>query len=832
MKQKSVQNLKPQVEWLEDRAVPAGVMAVGAGVGDAPRVQVFDAETREVLHDFLAFSPRHRGGVNVAVGDVNGDGVPDIIAAAGPGNTPLVRVFDGVTGDPFDGVLGGFFAYSASFRGGVQVAAGDVNGDGKADIVTGVGKNGPPRVKAFSGADGSLLADFLAFSPDFRGGVRVSTGDFRHRLATDIIVAAGPGAAPRVKIFAGDTQEELASYLAYSASFRGGVWVGAGDINRDGTIDVVVGAGAGGGPVVKVFAGMSDEVVHEFLAFPQAHRGGVRVDAVDADGDTFMDILAAPQSRSRAQVRAFDGTTLELLHGTAAFNPAWGSGASVAGSVTQGKGTNFAGQNPVTVDIPLLERLARYVPISQQLPKGQYEAVTAGGIEPGKNVYVIAHGWAPGYRDWVNACLQQGHVLKWWETAGFGDATCPPPDPNTGPASFWMFEGYSKSGVTISPTGGLAQAIIDADPNAVVLAYSWIDDSATTSILDNAIPEQAYLSEALTNVNGLRLAMALRQLLGGSYTGQLHLLGHSHGSKVATLAALNLEQGTGIRARQLTILDSPESALPDEGNATNYNWYFLNQLPVAKNGGGLFVDNYFSAFGIAYAPMTIDGQTPLGQTVDVQTYAYPYSFLVDLDLGEWHSYPPAWYGQASVHPCTEQGAINGALNWSPLLGHDTSQLASQYQQEWSIFNYSTANQACLEAGDPKLYSVQFAALSIQNADDNAMPAVTSIDLGLGQGETRTFGGTYSKNTGWSGISFDYTFTGSERGLLTIQINDYLAYYIDSALVPAGTTQKVTMNFGWPSIAQHITISLQPQPGVNSTDSRVTLENFRQFKVSS
>ena len=94
-----------------------------------------------------AFDPTFTGGVRVAVGDVNGDGVEDVIAAAGPGGGPNVKVFSGVDGS----LMFSFFAYDPSFTGGVFVAAGDTNNDGKADIITGAGAGGGPHVKVSAG---------------------------------------------------------------------------------------------------------------------------------------------------------------------------------------------------------------------------------------------------------------------------------------------------------------------------------------------------------------------------------------------------------------------------------------------------------------------------------------------------------------------------------------------------------------------------------------------------------------------------------------------------------------------------------------------------------
>src|SRR5262249_59785610 len=94
-----------------------------------------------------------------------------------------------------------FFAYDVNFTGGVFVAAGDVNGDGRADIITGAGASGGPHVKVFSGADLSLLHSFMAYDPAFRGGVRVAAGDVTGDGRADIITGAGAGGGPHVHAF-------------------------------------------------------------------------------------------------------------------------------------------------------------------------------------------------------------------------------------------------------------------------------------------------------------------------------------------------------------------------------------------------------------------------------------------------------------------------------------------------------------------------------------------------------------------------------------------------------------------------------------------------------
>src|SRR5262245_45891629 len=89
-----------RLESLDGRDLPstaAGMFAVGADAGALPEVHVYNADG-SLRDSFLAFSEDFTGGVRVAVADVNGDGVPDVVTAAGPGGGPHVKVFDGVTG--------------------------------------------------------------------------------------------------------------------------------------------------------------------------------------------------------------------------------------------------------------------------------------------------------------------------------------------------------------------------------------------------------------------------------------------------------------------------------------------------------------------------------------------------------------------------------------------------------------------------------------------------------------------------------------------------------------------------------------------------------------
>jgi hypothetical protein len=236
-------------------------------------VKVFSGRDSAEIGSFFAYDASFAGGVFVGAGDVNGDGRVDLVTGADGGAGPQVKVF---SGSDFE-VLHSFFAYGAGFQGGVRVASGDVNGDGFADIITGSGAGGGPHVKVFDGTNGNELASFFAYPPTFAGGVYVAAGDVNGDGVVDIITGAGAGAGPHVKIFDGTDRSELASFFAFDAGFTGGVRVAAGDVNGDGMAELMVGPGAGALSTVRVLNGMSQQELAGFIAYDTSYQGGVFV---------------------------------------------------------------------------------------------------------------------------------------------------------------------------------------------------------------------------------------------------------------------------------------------------------------------------------------------------------------------------------------------------------------------------------------------------------------------------------------------------------------------------------------------------------------------------
>lgn len=296
----------------EDYVVVAPIIAFGSGVGMPGTVRVVNSETGEELFELTPYTPSWTGGIRVALGDFTGDGFVDIVTAPGRGGGPHVKVFDGTDGSE----IHEFFAYSPSFKGGINLAAADIDQDGKADIITGT-ETGSSHVRVFNAQTGDDFFSFFAYGPNFGGGVSVAAGDITGDGIPDIITGAGPGGGPHVRVFDGSSpiisfsptniNTNTGSFFAYSNLFTGGVFVASADVNGDGRADIITGPGAGGGPHVQVFSGIDGSILQSFFAYGAGFTGGVLVSTGFVDDDGIADVITSAGPGGGPHVRAFAG---------------------------------------------------------------------------------------------------------------------------------------------------------------------------------------------------------------------------------------------------------------------------------------------------------------------------------------------------------------------------------------------------------------------------------------------------------------------------------------------------------------------------------------------
>jgi hypothetical protein len=288
--------------------------------GPNGRVDVFaeggDGNLSFSGRSFTPFGPA--GTVRATAADFTGDGVADFAFATGAGTAAQVGIVDGATGATVlapTTVLGGL-------AGGVFVAAGDVNRDGRAELV--VSAAGLRLVEAYR-VSGGRLTRLLQFTPPSvggTGGVPVAMGDVNRDGAADLLTGSGAGGLPRVTVYsgsalaAGRATHLVTAFLAFDAGVTTGVNVAAGDVDGDGFADVVASQGAGGSSLVKVWSGAvlaanartaasSLTVSAQFFANGTDDRGGIEAVARDLDRDGRAEVVTA-SARPAGWVRVLE----------------------------------------------------------------------------------------------------------------------------------------------------------------------------------------------------------------------------------------------------------------------------------------------------------------------------------------------------------------------------------------------------------------------------------------------------------------------------------------------------------------------------------------------
>ena len=301
------------------------LFAVGAEIaaGSTPVVRLIDAATGVVVAQATAFEPTFRGGVRVGLGDLDGDGIAEVIAASGPGRVGEIRVFrqqtSGSTTTLVEAPAYRTLPFGATYTGGVEIAVGDLDGNGRDDLVAAMSRGGGTvnafrSVNAADPIENTPYRTFTPFAARFDGGATVTVADVgtfaQGRLTNaaaadgrmEIVVGSGAGMRSMVLVYdISATPRVVSTILPFPAQQMGGVSVSAGRLNTDTIDDILVASGRGGGSLMRVYNGRMDQAVPAALVSSAAFAALARPNApvfmapIDLDGDGKIDRFYATQ---------------------------------------------------------------------------------------------------------------------------------------------------------------------------------------------------------------------------------------------------------------------------------------------------------------------------------------------------------------------------------------------------------------------------------------------------------------------------------------------------------------------------------------------------------
>lgn len=222
-----------------------------------------------------------------------------------------------------------FPTFETAYKNGGELAAGDVDGDGRDEIILGAGPGRPPDVRVYS-ADGKLLHSFRAYASWFKGGVRVAAGDTDGDGIAEIVTSPGPGIEPLLHVFsATGTHVVPGGALAYRKEFMGGVHVAAADIDGDGRVEIVTTPGPGGGPHVRFWNGKLEHLGRDFFAFNDGMRDGVSPALLRSPTGPVLAVVPESWTSSTVRLYGLSGST-SFIREFQAFDASSRHGARLA----------------------------------------------------------------------------------------------------------------------------------------------------------------------------------------------------------------------------------------------------------------------------------------------------------------------------------------------------------------------------------------------------------------------------------------------------------------------------------------------------------------------
>lgn len=274
------------------------IFGVGAARGEEPWVRLWSFDG-VLQHEFLAYNKIMKAGVNVALGDIDNDGTDEIITSPASSATPEIRVFD-LQGN----MLLSFFAFPKETKIGLNILAADVTGNGKDDIIVAAGVGGGPMIRVFRGT-GELTSQFFAGDELSRDGVEIAVLDKDNNGIYEIAALAVRSGDFGLRMYNAFGGVEGLSKSEFS--FVKGMTLAAGDFEEFENEMLVVYPAPRQAPVVRILDAKA-VVQKEMNTFVPILRTGLTGIVLDTNNDGADEIFALPQNGGGPQVQILNSS--------------------------------------------------------------------------------------------------------------------------------------------------------------------------------------------------------------------------------------------------------------------------------------------------------------------------------------------------------------------------------------------------------------------------------------------------------------------------------------------------------------------------------------------
>ncbi|HOX60582.1 MAG TPA: putative glycoside hydrolase [Candidatus Magasanikbacteria bacterium] len=242
-------------------------------------VRFYRSDGSRARNGFYVFAEKYRGGDFIGYVDMNGDGERETIVASR--NKITIWRSNGR-------LYAKIYPYTGNYTGTLRIAVGDLNGDSRAEIYVAPSAGRAGALKVFSIYGETIREDWYPKGEKYRGGMSIAVAR-QSNGEKFLVVGAGENSESRVSIF--DSEYNLINeWLAFDKKFVGGINVAVGNIDGVGNDEVVVSAGRGLAPIVKIFSLDGEKLMGEFRPGAVTPDG---LNVLDVDFDGRAEILTS-----------------------------------------------------------------------------------------------------------------------------------------------------------------------------------------------------------------------------------------------------------------------------------------------------------------------------------------------------------------------------------------------------------------------------------------------------------------------------------------------------------------------------------------------------------